>query len=55
MNLVDNAVKFTDSGTVQVRLAAQVDGRARAAIRPLRLHKPRRPAKCRPPPPSPSR
>ncbi|MEV4782598.1 PAS domain-containing sensor histidine kinase [Burkholderia sp. LMU1-1-1.1] len=32
-NLVDNAIKFTDSGTVLVRLGtAEVDGRARATI-----------------------
>ena len=33
MNLVDNAIKFTDSGTVLVRLAtAQVEGHGRATI-----------------------
>ena len=33
MNLVDNAIKFTDSGTVLVRLeTAEVDGRACATI-----------------------
>jgi PAS domain S-box-containing protein len=33
MNLVDNAIKFTDSGTVLVRLeTTRVDGRARATI-----------------------
>ena len=32
-NLVDNAIRFTDSGTVLVRLGtAEVDGRARATI-----------------------